>query len=95
MAGRTEWERRTEAVIANLAVGEIVSYVEVARRAGRPRAARSVGSFLSRYGAALPWWRVVHADGRLAAHKGAEHARRLRSEGVEVRADRVIDAIAR
>jgi alkylated DNA nucleotide flippase Atl1 len=93
MDGRTEWESRTEAVIADLAVGEVVSYQEVARRAGRPRAARSVGGFLSRRGAALPWWRVVTSDGGLAAHKRAEHERRLRAEGVEVVAGKVVHAI--
>jgi alkylated DNA nucleotide flippase Atl1 len=37
----------------------------------------------------LPWWRVVRANGELAAHGGVEQARRLRREGVAVRDGRV------
>lgn len=88
----TEWQARLVATVANLSLGEVVSYREVACRAGRPRAARSVGSFLSRHGDALPWWRVVHVDGRVAAHKAVEHTRRLRAEGIEVVGGRVVGA---
>jgi len=80
-------------VVADLAPGEVVSYGEVARRAGRRGAARAVGAFLAEHGGALPWWRVVRADGTLASHKVADQARRLRAEGVEVRAGRVVDAL--
>ncbi len=93
MADGTEWQERVRAVIADLAPGEVVSYKEVARRAGQPRAARSVGSFLSSHGSALPWWRVVRASGGLAPHKPVEQARRLRAEGVEVVRGRVVDAL--
>lgn len=80
-------------VIADLGEGEIVSYGEVARRAGRPGAARAVGAFLAGHGGGLPWWRVVRADGLLAAHKVQDQARRLRAEGVEVVGGRVLDAL--
>lgn len=79
--------------VADLAVGEVVSYGEVARRAGRPGAARAVGAFLAGHGGDLPWWRVVRSDGRLADHKVAEQQRRLRAEGVEVVDGRVLDAL--
>jgi len=61
-----------------------VSYGEVARRAGYPRAARAVGNILAT-NLGLPWWRVVRADGQLAAHSRDEQARRLRREGIQVR----------
>ena len=86
-------QERFRTVIADLAVGEVVSYGEVARRAGRRGAARAVGAFLAEHGADLPWWRVVRADGTLADHKVSEQARRLRAEGVEVRAGRVVDVL--
>lgn len=85
----TPLQERFHAVVADLAVAEVVSYGEVARRAGRRGAARAVGAFLAEHGAALPWWRVVRADGSLAVHKPAEQARRLRAEGIEVLAGRV------
>lgn len=89
----TELQDRFRAVIDDLAAGEVVSYGEVARRAGRQGAARAVGTFLAEHGADLPWWRVVRADGRLAAHKPAEQARLLRAEGIDVHRHRVVDAM--
>ena len=74
-------------------MGEVVSYGEVARRAGRPGAARAVGAFLAEHGGDLPWWRVVRANGSVAPHKPVEQARRLRAEGVEVVGGRVHDAL--
>ncbi len=93
-AGRvTELQQRFRAVIADLVPGEVVSYGEVARRAGRRGAARAVGAFLSEHGSDLPWWRVVRADGRVAPHKPQEQARRLRAEGIDVVGGRVVDAL--
>jgi methylated-DNA-protein-cysteine methyltransferase-like protein len=71
-------------VLRDLRRGEVVSYGEVARRAGYPRAARAVGNMLARH-TGSPWWRVVRASGELAAHSQQEQERRLRREGVVVR----------
>ncbi|MEX2292718.1 MAG: MGMT family protein [Acidimicrobiales bacterium] len=87
----TPLQQRFRDAVADLVVGEVVSYGEVARRAGRPGAARAVGGFLAAYGSDLPWWRVVRADGSL--HHPHEQQRRLRAEGVEVRGGRVRDAL--
>jgi methylated-DNA-protein-cysteine methyltransferase-like protein len=67
----------------------VLSYGEVARRAGYPRAARAVGNILASH-LGLPWWRVVRADGTMGAHSAGEQARRLKREGVEVRDNRVV-----
>lgn len=76
-----------QVVIRDLGRGEVVSYGEVARRAGYPRAARAVGNVLATTHG-LPWWRVVRANGELAA--GEEQARRLRREGVRIQDGRVM-----
>lgn len=82
------------AAIVALQPGEVVSYGEVARRAGIPRRARGVGNVLGSHpGDDLPWWRVVRADGRLAAPKPVEQQRRLEAEGVDVQDRRVVDAV--
>ena len=53
-----------------------------------PGAPRHAGAALSRCDdPAVPWWRVVRADGSLA--KGTAQARLLRDEGVLVRNNRV------
>lgn len=75
-------------MVRDLRKGEVVSYGEVARRAGYPRAARAVGNVLAT-SMGLPWWRVVRANGELAAHSGDEQARRLRREGIAIRDGRV------
>jgi len=82
------------AVVGALPRGEVVSYGEVAARAGHPGAARAVGSLLARRGG-LPWWRVVRADGRLAAENVRRQARLLRGEGIPTRDGRVADPAIR
>jgi methylated-DNA-protein-cysteine methyltransferase-like protein len=75
-------------VVRDLKRGEVVSYGEVARRAGYPRAARAVGNVLAS-SIGLPWWRVIRASGELAAASRKEQARRLRREGIRMRDGRV------
>src|SRR2546421_32796 len=62
------------AVVRDVGRGQIVSYGEVARRAGYPRAARAVGNLLAN-SLGLPWWAVVRASGEVAAHGGERPAR--------------------
>jgi methylated-DNA-protein-cysteine methyltransferase related protein len=76
-------------VVASLSAGEVLTYGEVAREAGRPGAARAVGRVLRDHGSEVPWWRVVAADGRLAPRVAAEQARRLAAEGVCAHGGRV------
>jgi methylated-DNA-protein-cysteine methyltransferase related protein len=89
----TPLQRRFEAIVAALQSGEVVSYREVARRAGNPRWARAVGAFLAEHGHDLPWWRVVLTDGGLAAPNRTEQRRRLRAEGVDVDGWRVLGGV--
>ena len=72
------------AVLHRLGPGDVVTYGEVAEEAGRPGAARAVGSLLASSGGTLPWWRVVTANGRLVPGHEADHGARLLSEGVTV-----------
>jgi methylated-DNA-protein-cysteine methyltransferase related protein len=79
-------------VLRALRAGEVISYGEVAARAGYPGAARAVGSYLaSRCGSGIPWWRVVRAEGRLAAVNRARQAEMLAADGVLVVAGRIAD----
>ncbi len=89
----TPLQERYRAVIAALQPGEVVSYAEVARRAGNHRQARAVGGFLAEHGEDLPWWRVVRRDGTLASPSHREQRRRLLDEGVDVVAGRVVGGV--
>lgn len=75
-------------VVRAIPRGAVLSYGDVARRAGAPRAARAVARALSRQHG-LPWWRVIRADGTLAEAVADEQARLLRAEGVTVEGKRV------
>jgi methylated-DNA-protein-cysteine methyltransferase-like protein len=81
---KDQFDERVAAVLGRLQPGEVVTYGEVAQEAGYPGAARAVGRLLATSDGEFPWWRVVTVQGRLVPGHESEHARRLRSEGVEV-----------
>lgn len=72
-----------------------MTYGQIAAICGNPRAARIVGQVAHWGPLDLPWQRVVHKDGRLAAgytNGGYEgHKRDLEAEGVEVGRDYRVD----
>lgn len=82
-------------VLASIPPGCVVSYGEIAARAGLPRRARMVGTVLrdAPDGSGLPWFRVVRADGRIAFPPRSagfrEQTRFLRAEGVAVTRGRI------
>jgi methylated-DNA-protein-cysteine methyltransferase-like protein len=90
---------RILAAVRAIPRGQVAGYGEIARRAGLPGRARLAARVLSgNADPALPWHRVLRADGRIAFPEGSagfrEQSRRLRSEGVEVRNGRVRRAAA-
>jgi len=85
---------RILAVVREIRPGSVLSYGAVARLAGLPRGARLAARTLSQNtDPALPWHRVLRADGRIAfpadSPSWREQARRLRDEGVELHKGRV------
>ena len=54
------------AIVVQIPAGQTLSYGEIARMLGRPRAARMVGWAMRRCPEQLPWHRVVKADGSIA-----------------------------
>jgi alkylated DNA nucleotide flippase Atl1 len=66
-----------------------MTYGDVAEFIGS-RAARMVGRVLARSGGAVPWHRVVRADGTCAEHLAAEQYQLLRAEGVPIAGGRVV-----
>jgi methylated-DNA-protein-cysteine methyltransferase-like protein len=72
-------------VVAAIPRGRVATYGQVARLAGIPRLARSVGYALSALdsSSSLPWHRVVNAEGKISArggNHGAEDTQRIRLE---------------
>lgn len=86
--------------------GRVLSYKEVARLAGSPRAWRTVGNILSKNqnlcppkfskkilaGKQIPCHRVVKSDGRIGGYRYGEKKKAvlLRKEGVVIRNWRVV-----
>jgi alkylated DNA nucleotide flippase Atl1 len=74
--------------------GKVASYGEIAELLGRG-GPRQVGWVMSHHGSAVPWWRVVRADGRPARGHEDQALRLLLDEGTPLRGERVDLAGAR
>jgi O-6-methylguanine DNA methyltransferase len=74
--------------------GRVLSYGDVAELVGAG-SARAVGTVMARYGAEVPWHRVLHNDGTCATHKSDRQLDLLRAEGVPVHGSRVDMTAAR
>ena len=88
MINRSRWRvfvYRVHAVVRAVPRGRVVTYGQIARLAGRPRAAREVGWIAHAGGGSIPWQRVVNRAGGLASgYTGgrAGHRRALARDGV-------------
>jgi len=70
-------------VVSQIPYGRVVSYGQIAKILGRPRAAREVGWAMRYCPEHLPWQRVVKADGSITGGEFAEIRRvALKAEGV-------------
>jgi methylated-DNA-[protein]-cysteine S-methyltransferase len=90
LSGMTEFQRDVLSTVSAVPHGEVVSYGELARRIGRPNAARAVGQALSRnpIPIVIPCHRVLAADGSLRGYAGTggveTKAKLLQLEGARV-----------
>jgi O-6-methylguanine DNA methyltransferase len=83
---------RVLSVVRRIPPGRVASYGDVARLAGRPRAARAVGNIMRGCGRPdIPCHRVIAAGGRLGGYGGSEVLKRslLQAEGIVVSGSRV------
>ena len=68
------------AIVGQIPYGKVMTYGQIARALGRPRAAREVGWAMRHCPDHLPWWRVVKADGTIAGGEFADLRRQLLEE---------------
>ena len=82
------WYQNVWKVVAEIPSGHVLTYGEVARLSGMPRAARRVSQALRRAprGIALPWHRVINAQGKISFPENSsgwqQQKEKLESEGV-------------
>ena len=76
---------KVRAVVRKIPRGKVLTYGEVARRAGQPKAARAVGTILSKnYDLAIPCHRVIRSDGKIGNYNRGGSAKKtaiLKKEG--------------
>lgn len=91
--GITVFARSVRKVVASIPKGQVLSYKEVAVRAGFPGAARAVGTLMkNNYDPSIPCHRVICSDGRLGQYNRGEKrkAMLLEEEGVKISTFRVV-----
>ncbi|MCY9785639.1 MGMT family protein [Nocardiopsis sp. EMB25] len=62
-AGPDDYAEEVLSVVESIPPGTVMSYGDIAEYVGRG-GPRQVGSVMSTWGGAVPWWRVVRSDGR-------------------------------
>jgi len=71
-------------IVKKIPKGKVLTYKEVAKRAGNEKASRAVGNILHKnHNPEIPCHRVIRSDGKLGGYnKGAvEKRRKLKEEG--------------
>lgn len=71
-------------VIKNIPKGHVLTYKQVAAKAGRPKASRAVGNILHKnHNPQIPCHRVIRSDGKLGGYNRgtAQKRRKLSAEG--------------
>lgn len=77
---------KVKTVVTKIPKGKVMTYTEVAKVAGNPKAARAVANIMAKnFDPNIPCHRVIRSDGRLGGYnRGGEKAKKdlLESEGV-------------
>lgn len=79
------------AVVSKIPRGSVLTYKEVARRAGSPRAYRAVGNILTKnFNPRIPCHRVVRSNGTAGGYNRGRRVKviRLQREGVRLSLDK-------
>jgi O-6-methylguanine DNA methyltransferase len=80
----TDFTKKVHVVVSKIPRGKVLTYKEVARRAGNPRAHRAVGNILNKnFDPKVPCHRVVRSDGGLGGYNRGTNRKRaiLKREG--------------
>ena len=88
MTMKSDFTKRVRDIVRNIPKGKTMTYGEVAYAAGRPGAARAVGTIISKNDdKSVPCHRVIRSDGKIGGYNqinGTSKRDLLISEGVSV-----------
>lgn len=87
---REEYVEAVLALVEQVPAGRATTYGALADAVGTG-GPRQVGRVMSTYGGAVPWWRVVHADGLLPVCHDGEAAAHHLEEGTPMRPSGRVD----
>ena len=88
-----DYADRVLGLAERIPAGHVLTYGDVARRLGQG-GPRQVGRVMAQYGGAVPWWRVVRADGVLLPGHESRALEHYRAEGTPLREPRGADRSA-
>lgn len=81
----SDFSKKVYDIVRKIPRGKVMTYAEVARAAGRPRASRGVGYWMSKnYDPKIPCHRVVRSDGTIGNYNRGGSKRKtelLKQEG--------------
>jgi len=95
----TDFAKKVYKIVKQIPRGSVMTYKEVARRAGNPKAARAVGNLMAKNKnwPAIPCHRVVLADGQIGNWSGKGRKRQkaelLRLEGHIIQDFKIQDTV--
>ena len=81
------FQEKVYAVVKKIPKGKVLTYKEVARRVGKPKAYRAVGNILNKnIDQKVPCHRVIRSDGKVGGYNRGERLKRekLNDEGASL-----------
>ena len=72
------FSEKVKEIVSKIPKGKVLTYKEVAKKAGNEKAVRAVGSIMAKnYDPKVPCHRVIHTDGKIGNYnRGGEKAKR-------------------
>ena len=86
---QASFSERVYAIVAKIPIGKVMTYKQVAAKAGSPHAARAVGNLMkNNYNPKIPCHRVVRSDGNMGDYNRGGSERKMVARTRTLRASR-------
>lgn len=86
---QASFSERVYAIVAKIPIGKVMTYKQVAAKAGSPHAARAVGNLMkNNYNPKIPCHRVVRSDGKIGDYNRGGSERKMVARSRTLRASR-------